>query len=180
MAVTTTAGCPIVRTAPLLLVICRGEPSTLSKLARSSVGCDEELARLDDVRALSVVPIIRREVARFLAHSPVVVGQDVIDDAVLCADELITNSLIHTDSQVITVNLSVRTSARRGAVVRAVIGDEDRRRPGPGTPCKNELSTRGRGLPLLTALSQWGCRRCSHGKDVWFECPRPAVQARAA
>ncbi|MBS2966020.1 ATP-binding protein [Actinocrinis puniceicyclus] len=148
----------------------------LSRLARSAVGHDEEIARFEDARALCSLPVVRREVARFLAHSPIAVGQDVADDAVLCADELITNSLVHTASRVISLNVCVRTSSKRGAVVRVVVGDEDRRRPGRGASCKSELSTRGRGLPLLTALSQWGCRRCSHGKDVWFECPRPAAQ----
>jgi Histidine kinase-like ATPase domain len=160
---------------PLRLVITRGTSSTLHKFDTLHAGRSEELACFTDKQALPAVGIVRAQLVRYLAGSPTPIDPEVVDDAVLCADEVLTNALVHTGSLVITVNVGVRFSEKRGTVVRVVVGDQDHHRPAARGGRKKETGICGRGLLLLSALTQWGCRRCSLGKDIWFECPRSAA-----
>ena len=84
------------------------------------------------------------------------------DEAVLLANELATNAIIHARSQFV-VEVSVKESTCRIEVI-----DHDQRRPD-----KIELdheATRGRGLVLVEALSSmWGVENRADGKVVWCD-----------
>jgi anti-sigma regulatory factor (Ser/Thr protein kinase) len=94
------------------------------------------------------------------------------DDAVLVADELITNALIHTDgAAVLNVRLLPVTTPRLRIEVHDLGGNWPRHREaGDG-----EVS--GRGLLLVSQLADaWGVEPHGGGKVVWCEIrtPRPS------
>lgn len=166
---------------PLRLTIHRRKhESALLTFAPPPCGDVIVLASFDDEWALPAVGVVRRELKRFLACSSAVVDESLIDDVVLCAHEVLTNALIHTDSRLVTVNARVCAGTARGTVARVIVGDEERRRPMPRVAGEGEFNTRGRGLSMLSTLARWGCRRCRYGKYVWFECPRPVTAGKLA
>jgi anti-sigma regulatory factor (Ser/Thr protein kinase) len=119
-------------------------------------------------------------VGEFLAASTPRIGRDLIDDVVTCASEVVTNALMHTKSRVVTIRVVALLDADCGTVVTATIGDADSTMPVlRSTEQEVAIATTGRGLPLLTALSCWGCTPRDGGKDVWFICPPPAPLRQA-
>lgn len=105
----------------------------------------------------------RRFLRRALADRGL--DDDVVDTAVLCLSEIVTNAVIHTgvpselrlvlDAEVLTVTV------RDG-------GSHHRERP--GAPADDDpLRVHGRGLQLVDALSaRWGSELDATGTTVWF------------
>jgi anti-sigma regulatory factor (Ser/Thr protein kinase) len=124
---------------------------------------------------------VRHEVSRYLTGYSLPVTRELRDDVVLCANEAVTNALVHTASRVITLTVEVLSpDARRPVTVQVVVGDEERRRRPARGRRVDESFERGRGLHILDELASWGCRPRTHGKELWFRCPRPANEAGPA
>jgi serine phosphatase RsbU (regulator of sigma subunit)/anti-sigma regulatory factor (Ser/Thr protein kinase) len=91
---------------------------------------------------------------------------DQVDSAVLLLSEVLTNVLVHTDSDALVVaEVTSAPDARHMRVEVADGGDElpHRRRPG-------ELASSGRGLMLVELLADaWGVDPRGEGKSIWFE-----------
>ncbi len=89
-----------------------------------------------------------------------------LEDAHLCVSELATNALVHGD--IAGHGFVVQVTAWHG-LIRVEVRDRSKRRPEVGNP--DETDTSGRGLQLVTMLSDaWGVEdRASGGKVVWSE-----------
>jgi CheY-like chemotaxis protein len=89
---------------------------------------------------------------------------EVIDDAILLTSELVTNAVLHAES-----DLEVRVSLREGIVRVEVLDDS------PGGLIRRQQSanaTAGRGLAMVNTLAVlWGSDPIGDGKSVWFELP---------
>ncbi|MGH2789116.1 MAG: ATP-binding protein [Actinomycetota bacterium] len=87
---------------------------------------------------------------------------DLIELAELLANELVTNSVLHTESE---VELSVSLEGER---LRVEVHDDN-----PQAPMRRDYSlsaATGRGLVLVEKLSSdWGTEPANAGKVVWFE-----------
>ena len=92
------------------------------------------------------------------------IGPDVVDPAVLCASELVTNAIRHGEG---LVELTVFRYPDR---VRLVVEDDS---PTPPRVVHAEVtSTGGRGLDVVARLSSaWGSEPRGTGKVVWAEFP---------
>lgn len=101
----------------------------------------------------------------------------VSSDLELAVTELVTNALVHADSE---VEVRLREYADR---LRVDVRDSDPRPPLP-TPvlASGEADTEsehGRGLLIVDALaSSWGNSPSGRGKSVWFELTRPPPSQR--
>ena len=98
--------------------------------------------------------------------------EDLTDDAVLVAPELVTNALVHAGSH-------CRLSARlAGGVLRLEVGDEGAGVPDPRATAGTDAS--GRGLLLVSVLcSAWGVDATGgRGKVVWAELAFPEERRR--
>ena len=88
--------------------------------------------------------------------------QELIELTELLANELVTNSVLHADSE---VELAVNMEGDR---LRVEVRDEN-----PQAPIRRDYSlsaATGRGLVLVEELSaDWGSERANDGKVVWFE-----------
>ncbi|WP_258056181.1 SpoIIE family protein phosphatase [Streptomyces sp. Ru62] len=95
---------------------------------------------------------------------------DMADEQELLVSEVVTNGLVHGDSDVYVV---VRRYPDR---VRTEVRDSDPHRAVPVTvPRKEDEAEGGRGLMIVSALaSAWGNSPSGRGKTVWFELPVPA------
>jgi anti-sigma regulatory factor (Ser/Thr protein kinase) len=88
---------------------------------------------------------------------------DLVETAVLLADELISNAVRHGGGR-----FTLTVGRRRGDGVRLAVGDRSParptvRHPGPGAET-------GRGMRLVAALaSRWGVETRPPGKVVWVE-----------
>jgi anti-sigma regulatory factor (Ser/Thr protein kinase) len=87
---------------------------------------------------------------------------DLIDDAVLCVSELVTNA-VHAGCTTLRVELSFQDKQLRVGVVDDA--------PGRPAPRKAGVGDRtGRGLALVEAVSRrWGVDFIDRGKIVWAE-----------
>ncbi|MDX2546888.1 ATP-binding SpoIIE family protein phosphatase [Streptomyces sp. WI04-05B] len=100
-----------------------------------------------------------------------------LSDLELAVTELVTNALVHADSE---VEIRLREYADR---LRVDVRDSDPRPPLP-TPVlasgeTDRESEHGRGLLIVDALaSSWGNSPSGHGKSVWFELTRPPTSER--
>jgi anti-sigma regulatory factor (Ser/Thr protein kinase) len=100
-----------------------------------------------------------------------------VDSAVLLVSEMVTNVLVHTDTDALL--LAEVTGAAGGRRLRVEVfdaGDDlpHKRRPG-------ELASSGRGLMLINILAHdWGVDPRGEGKSIWFELYEPAVPGHAA
>lgn len=100
---------------------------------------------------------------------------DVTDAAALLLTELVTNAVVHAQSQVHVVasvadgmlEVGVTDQARPSHLVPASVT--------PGQPSEIPLAglaERGRGLALVTHLADaWGVADLGRGKQVWFRLP---------
>nr|WP_168515609.1 ATP-binding SpoIIE family protein phosphatase [Streptomyces sp. S1D4-11]QIZ00737.1 SpoIIE family protein phosphatase [Streptomyces sp. S1D4-11] len=102
--------------------------------------------------------------------------EDLTDDAELLVSEVVTNGLIHGDSDVSFcvrrytdhLRVEVRDSDPRPAHTVAIRPSEDQEEGG-------------RGLRIVMALATaWGNSPAGRGKTVWFELPRTAHESHAA
>ena len=102
----------------------------------------------------------RRHVQSTLRATPI---EELADDAALAVTELVTNVLLHTDSEV-RVDVDVA-----GDTVRVAVSDSSPVLPVPGL--LDPAGASGRGLVLVERLTQrWGVTKVSGGgKSVWFE-----------
>ncbi|WP_455358502.1 ATP-binding SpoIIE family protein phosphatase [Streptomyces sp. SYSU K21746] len=100
-----------------------------------------------------------------------------LDAAVLMVSEMLTNVLVHTDSDAMLVaEATGEIGTRRLRVEVADAGDElpHRRRPG-------EMASSGRGLLLMEMLAhRWGVDPRGEGKSIWFELYEEAGGAEDA
>jgi anti-sigma regulatory factor (Ser/Thr protein kinase) len=122
-----------------------------------------------DLRAVADVRRFLREQARTWNW------ETVSPDLELAVTELVTNALVHADSE---VEVRLREYADR---LRVDVRDSDPRPPLPAPvlvsgDADNE-SEHGRGLLIVDALAaSWGNSPSGRGKSVWFELTRPASE----
>jgi anti-sigma regulatory factor (Ser/Thr protein kinase) len=91
---------------------------------------------------------------------------DIIDSAVVVTSELVTNALVHARSPV-EVDVTIPGGSIRIAVTDASHNLPKIKRFG--------LKEHGRGLPLVTALSDdWGAEGTFNGKTVWASLHVPS------
>ncbi|WP_443050334.1 ATP-binding protein [Streptomyces sp. NBC_00286] len=117
--------------------------------------------RRADLRA---VPEVRRALRELLSHwgRP---GRS--ETAELLTSELVTNALVHTDTDAVLT----ATVGPRGlrVEVRDFLGRKPSLRQTNGQANADE-GTHGRGLVLVQSLAdEWGVRAHGVGKSVWFE-----------
>jgi anti-sigma regulatory factor (Ser/Thr protein kinase) len=94
---------------------------------------------------------------------------DLVDTAVLCLSEIVTNAVIHTGAP-----SELRIVVEDGVLTVTVRDEGNHRgtRPGAG-PDDDPLRVHGRGLQLVDALSaRWGSELDEVGTTVWF-CLEP-------
>lgn len=100
---------------------------------------------------------------------------DLQDTAVLLADELVTNTVLHARTPARLVMAAANGTLELG--VTDLSARMPRRRQVP--PTADELSTHGRGLELLEVLAdEWGVVPLSVGKQTWFRLHTPARNGR--
>ncbi|CAM5479189.1 ATP-binding SpoIIE family protein phosphatase [Streptomyces pilosus] len=91
---------------------------------------------------------------------------DQVDSAVLLLSEVLTNVLVHTDTDALLLAEVADGGDGRRIRVEVTDGGDDlphRRRPG-------ELASSGRGLVLVQLLAHtWGVDPRGEGKTIWFE-----------
>ncbi len=89
---------------------------------------------------------------------------DLIDDAELMVSELVTNTIVHTDTTHAIVALHRHPDRLRVEVTDASPLSPIR----PSEPDPNRLG--GLGLKIVAALAlDWGVRNTERSKTVWFE-----------
>ncbi len=93
---------------------------------------------------------------------PVPLSKESLHDVELCAAELITNAVEHTET-------SCRVTLRwTGVRLRTEVVDSSPILP--GRSAADDMATNGRGLLLVEALAHsWGWHPVQEGKVVWFE-----------
>jgi anti-sigma regulatory factor (Ser/Thr protein kinase) len=93
-------------------------------------------------------------------------SDDQVDSAVLLLSEMLTNVLVHTDTDALLVAEVTGVGADRRMRVEVTDVSDDlphKRRPG-------ELASSGRGLMLIELLAHaWGVDPRGEGKSIWFE-----------
>ncbi|MEV7287764.1 SpoIIE family protein phosphatase [Streptomyces sp. NPDC093252] len=107
---------------------------------------------------------VARQQLRELLHDWA--SADQVDSTVLLVSELLTNVLVHTDTDALLVaDISGEPGGRRLRVEVTDAGEDlpHKRRPG-------ELASSGRGLILIELLAHaWGVDPRGEGKSIWFE-----------
>jgi serine phosphatase RsbU (regulator of sigma subunit)/anti-sigma regulatory factor (Ser/Thr protein kinase) len=111
---------------------------------------------------------VARQQLRELLHDWT--SPDQVDSAVLLLSEMLTNVLVHTDTDALLLaEVSGDKGERRMRVEVTDAGDDlpHKRRPG-------ELASSGRGLVLIELLADaWGVYPRGQGKSIWFELYEP-------
>ncbi|MFE9646218.1 ATP-binding protein [Streptomyces sp. NPDC006365] len=118
--------------------------------------------RRADLRA---VPEVRRALREFLSRWGKPGGAETAE---LLTSELVTNALVHTDSDAVLT----ATVGPRGlrVEVRDFLGRKPSLRPSNADERTHRDDTHGRGLVLVESLAdEWGVRAHRVGKSVWFE-----------
>lgn len=93
-------------------------------------------------------------------------SEDQVDGAVLMLSEMLTNVLVHTDSNALMVAEISGEHGRR--LLRVEVADHSDELPHPRHP--GEMASSGRGLVLLEMLAgSWGVDPRGEGKSIWFE-----------
>jgi DNA-binding NarL/FixJ family response regulator len=93
---------------------------------------------------------------------------EVLDVVNLLVSELVTNAVVHGDSEA-EVSVVLTPTA-----LRVEVGDHNEFVPSPNEA--TDWATSGRGLALVESLSRgWGIERVPDGKVIWFEVQRPDV-----
>ncbi|MGW3262868.1 SpoIIE family protein phosphatase [Streptomyces sp. NPDC001056] len=91
---------------------------------------------------------------------------DQVDSAELLVSEMLTNVLVHTDTDALLLAEVIEESGRRRLRIEVFDTGDDlphKRRPG-------ELASSGRGLLLIGILADtWGVDPRGEGKSIWFE-----------
>lgn len=93
-----------------------------------------------------------------------------VDAAVLLLSEVLTNVLVHTDSNALL--LAEVTGGQDGRRIRVEVSDTGDDLPHLRKP--GELASSGRGLVLVELLAHaWGVEPRGDGKSIWFELTEP-------
>lgn len=115
-------------------------------------------------------PTAPRIVRDFVATVLRVAGHaSLVDDARLCASEVVSDAYCHTESPQVRVEVTVN----RRQVTVYVTDDDPGSTPCPRTAVRPDRDERGRGLLLVDALAaRWGTTaygaRSPLSKTVWF------------
>lgn len=89
-------------------------------------------------------------------------SSELIEDAVLCVSELVSNA-IRAGCTMLTLRLSCDTSTVRLSLIDDAPGQPVPRRAGP-----DDIA--GRGLHIVEAVARrWGFSPIARGKEVWVE-----------
>ena len=97
---------------------------------------------------------------------------DLRDVAVLLADELVTNALVHTSGAIV---LSVENLPHG---IRVEVSDTSPTPPLVRSPLPRD--SRGRGMLIVDSLaSSWGVVPTPDGKTVWFQLDTPDEREEA-
>ncbi|UUU33479.1 ATP-binding protein [Streptomyces sp. CA-210063] len=113
---------------------------------------------------LPTTPHVARDFVTTVLHALAL--DALVDDAVLCTSELVTNSCVHTKER--GVRLLLDTDGYRNAV-RVTVYDESRN---PPIRLEGYDAESGRGLWIVDTVTEgrWGTERLgAAGKGVWFE-----------
>lgn len=115
-----------------------------------------DLLRLEHRR--DAATLARRHVRAAVLHWGL---DELVDPALLLTSELVTNALLHGDSQITLLVV------RDGRGVRVTVGD------GSSVPPiqrrRSASASSGRGVQLLGAIADgWGWEQVGDGKQVWF------------
>jgi len=123
------------------------------------------------IRSFRASPDQVEEARRFLAQ---VLGDcPTTTDAVACLSEIVTNSVLHSNSRRPRGRFIVRASLRP-AGLRVEVEDEG----GPWKPRHGHSDQRGRGLAIVDALStDWSVSGDGTSRTVWFEIGEDAPPA---
>jgi anti-sigma regulatory factor (Ser/Thr protein kinase) len=115
--------------------------------------------------SLDADPVSARLARQFVASTLVLWDvEHLIDTASLLMSELVTNAVLHADSEI-----ELRL-ARESHLIRFEVEDHGDGRPTRCYPAPEDTS--GRGLALVDTLSAaWGVNPAHSGKSVWFELP---------
>ena len=115
------------------------------------------------IRSFRASPDQVREARRFLAQ---VLGDcPTAPDAVACLSELVTNSVLYSNSRRPQGRIVVR-ACLRPAGLRVEVEDEG----GPWEHRQGHNDQRGRGLAIVDALAtDWSVSGDGTGRTVWFE-----------
>lgn len=101
-------------------------------------------------------------------------SQEVVDEAILVASELLGNAIRHTakgDSGMISIGWDFDDTG-----VTVAVADESKVYPHPRTPRADEPG--GRGLTIIESLSDnWGVQPVDGGKRVWAHLPARRIGA---
>lgn len=114
------------------------------------------------------VRLTRKTISRWLTENNL---ESLEDTAVLLASEVVTNALIHADSE---VQIILR---KNGPRLRILVSDYDTHLAElVETPRAEDQAEHGRGLMIVSALAtKWGNSPNGKGKTVWFDIT-PATQ----
>ena len=123
------------------------------------------------IRSFRASPDQVGEARRFLAQ---VLGDcPTTTDAVACLSEIVTNSVLYSNSRRPRGRFIVRASLRP-AGLRVEVEDEG----GPWKPRHGHSDQRGRGLAIVDALStDWSVSGDGTSRTVWFEIGEDAPPA---
>jgi serine phosphatase RsbU (regulator of sigma subunit)/anti-sigma regulatory factor (Ser/Thr protein kinase) len=93
-------------------------------------------------------------------------SKEQVDASVLMLSEMLTNALVHTDSEARVVAECSGTRGHR--LLRVEVSDNSDALPHRRTP--GELASSGRGLVMMEMLAgTWGVYPRGEGKSIWFE-----------
>lgn len=126
------------------------------------------LRRIEAVRAFPRKPASVQAARAFIRRVLGTVETGSLDEILLCASELATNSVRHSAPEAGRFLLRVDADANR---VRVEVHDRELRNPRLRNPKPYEGT--GRGLLIVAGLaSRWGVAKQPFGKYVWFELDR--------
>ncbi len=90
------------------------------------------------------------------------ISASLVEDALLCVSELVTNAL-QASCEYVCINVGIDLGRVRIVVTDDARGWPTMKRPGPNDP-------NGRGLMIIDAIAEsWGVERIGPNKAVWAE-----------
>ena len=115
------------------------------------------------------IRVVRADLRALLDDCP------MADDVLVCASELATNAVLHSQSRLAGRTFTVRGKVSPGNYFWLEVEDEG----GPWTPAVADPE-RGHGLDIMRTLADdWGIEGDHDGRIIWacFDWPRPGVPA---